>query len=174
MIPTSRGETLAQRARDIARAELASEAQDQLECIVFDLAGEQYAVDIGYVREVHPLTSLTPIPCTPSFVLGIINVRGQLYPVLELKRLLSLPDGGLTNATRAIVIHDDAMEFAIVADAIIGVRAFSAREVAPAPPTLSGMGSDFVRGVAPGRVVILDAAAILAHPGLVVNEEIER
>jgi purine-binding chemotaxis protein CheW len=174
MSKLSRTEVLARRAQEISCAEQAVDVEDRFDCIVFDLATEKYAVEIRHVREVHPLTGLTPIPCTPAFVLGVINVRGHLYPVVELKRILGLPEGGLTNATRAIVIHDALMEFGIVADAIIGVRGFSARDISARPASLTGIGSDFVRGVSRDRIVLLKAESILAYPGLVVNEEVNR
>ncbi len=168
----TRDATLKQRAREIAREDQAPAPQDQLECMVFQLASETYAIETRYVREVHPLKDLTPIPCTPSFVLGVINVRGQLCPMVELKHLLGAPARGLTNATRAVIIHDATMEFGIVADAILGVRWVETADILPAPATLFGVDLGFLRGFTRDQVVILDAGAILAHPGIVVNEEV--
>ena len=107
----------------------------------FSASSETYAIEMRYVREVHPLKDLTPIPCTPAFVLGVINVRGQLCPMVELKHLLGAPARGLTNATRAVIIHDATMEFGIVADAILGVRSVATADILPAPATLFGVDS---------------------------------
>ena len=169
----ARAVTLAKRAQDIAREQKPERPRDLTECLVFDLAAQNYAIDIAFVREVHPLKSLAPVPCTPSFVLGIINVRGQLYPVLDLKRRLALPEQHLTNATRAIILHEPAMEFGIVADAILGVRALGAGDLVPRPVGPAGSEADFIRGVTRDRIIFLDAAALLAHPGFVVNQEVE-
>jgi purine-binding chemotaxis protein CheW len=168
----ARAATLAKRAQDIAREESAEDPRELAECLVFDLASQNYAIDIAYVREVHSLKSLTPIPCAPSFVLGIIAVRGQLYPVLDLQGLLAVPERRLANATRSIILGDASMEFGIVADAIRGVRRLGAADLSPPPAILPGSESRFVRGLTRDRIVLLDAPSILAHPGLIVNEEV--
>ena len=72
---------------------------DALEVLEFALAQERYAVETRHVREVLALRQLTPLPCTPSFVLGIVNVRGHMVPVLDLKEFLGLPQGGISQAT---------------------------------------------------------------------------
>jgi purine-binding chemotaxis protein CheW len=168
-----RDAVLRERARKLAQEEPKQASEAQLEVLVFDLGPETYAVETAFVREVHPLDDLTPIPCTPTFVLGVINLRGELSPVIELRRLLGLPERGLTNATRAVVIHNADMEFGIVADAIVDVRLLRTDEILPPPPILSGINARFLRGVTPNRMVILNAATILAYPGLIVNEHVE-
>lgn len=165
-----RDATLEERARLLAREDDAGEPQERLEVIVFKLAAETYALETRYVREVYPLKGLTPIPCTPSFVLGVINLRGELCPVIELKRLFDLPGNNLTNATRAIVVKDERMEFGILADAIIDVRRVPLSEIHPMPSIASGIESGFMRGITRDRTTILDAGRILAHRGLVVDD----
>jgi purine-binding chemotaxis protein CheW len=106
-------------------------------------------------------------------VLGVINLRGELSPVIELRRLLGLPERGLTNATRAVIVQNADMEFGIVADTIVGVRLLRPEQILPPPPTLSGINARFLRGVTSDRTAILDGAAILAYPGLVVDEQVD-
>ena len=95
---------------------MADEAERQL--VVFDLAGEAYGVNIGTVREIIRMQAVTHVPETPDFVEGVINLRGEICPVVDLKRLLGLPEHGLTNATNAVILHDAAMEFGVVADRV--------------------------------------------------------
>jgi purine-binding chemotaxis protein CheW len=106
-------------------------------------------------------------------VLGIINLRGELCPVIDLKDLFGLPEQGLTNATSAIILRDPSMEVGIVADVIAGVRSLGIAEIEPTPATLSGVNAAFLRGISRDQTVILDAASILAHPGIVVNEQVD-
>lgn len=81
---------LRDRAHLLARPpEQAATADTQLEVLEFRLAQERYAVETRHVREVCPLKDLTPLPCTPPFVLGVVNVRGCILPVLDLKIFLS-------------------------------------------------------------------------------------
>jgi len=78
---------LRDRAQVLARPpEQAAAADTLFELLEFRLAQERYAVETRYVREVYPLKDLTPLPCTPPFVLGVVNVRGHILPVLDLKK----------------------------------------------------------------------------------------
>lgn len=91
------------------------------------------------MREVYPIKELTPLPCTPSFVLGIINVRGQILTVIDLRRFFDLPIKGLTDLNKVIVIEHHEGELGVLADAILGVRSLCSSEIRPAPSTLTGV-----------------------------------
>jgi purine-binding chemotaxis protein CheW len=94
------------RARALARTPPQASAEGaMLELLEFRLASERYAVESQLVEEVHPLRDLTPLPCTPPFVLGIVNVRGRILPVLDLKKFFELPERGLTDLHRIILVR---------------------------------------------------------------------
>jgi purine-binding chemotaxis protein CheW len=141
--------------------------------VEFLLAHETYGVESLYVREVHPLKAFTPLPCTPAFVLGIINVRGQILSVIDLKKFFDLPEKRLTDLDKVIVVHDDTMVFGVLADAILGVRTIPLDTIQPSLPTLTGIRAGYLRGVTNERLVILDAVKLLRDPTLVVLEEVE-
>ncbi len=140
---SSKKEILKSRAHDLAR-EIRStdETTNSLEVVVFRLADEQYAIESIRVREVYPIKELTPLPCTPSFVLGIINVRGQILTVIDLRRFFDLPIKGLTDLNKVIVIEHHEGELGVLADAILGVRSLCSSEIRPAPSTLTGVARD--------------------------------
>jgi purine-binding chemotaxis protein CheW len=132
-----------------------------------------YGVESLYVREVYPLKELTPLPCTPPFVLGIINVRGQILSVVDLRQFFDLPAQRLTDLNKVIVLHDGTMAFGILADAILGVRVIPPDGVQPSLPTLTGIRAAYLKGVTGERLVILDAAKLLTDKALIVFEEVE-
>ena len=168
------GEILRARARALARVpESPPVAGAALELLEFSLAQERYAVESRFVREVCPLKELTPLPCTPPFLLGIVNVRGRILPVLDLKKFFDLPEKGLTDLHRIILIRGDGLELGLLADAITGVRSVSADSLQPSLPTLTGIREDYLKGVTAERLVVLDLARILADPKIVVHEEVE-
>jgi purine-binding chemotaxis protein CheW len=144
----------------------------ELEVIVFRVAGQSYAIESRYAREVHLLKDLTPVPCTPAFFLGVINVRGRFCPVIELRRFLGLPASGLINASHALVLRDEHMEFALAVDAVAGIRSARANALEPWQDGATAGAADFLRGVAPDRTLVLDAGRILAHPGIAVHETV--
>jgi purine-binding chemotaxis protein CheW len=163
------------RARAQALAEeLAAEdeADTVLEAVEFELANEHYALPIAQVKEVSLLKELIPVPCTPPFVRGLINLRGELCTVIDLKRFFDLPDTGITELNKIIIAQHGDMRLGILADAIIGVRRIRLQELQSGLPTLTGLRADYLRGVTSGRLAVLDAASILSDERLFVEEEV--
>ena len=172
--PSDRTTILRDRARALARpAEHAPAADTVLEVLEFRLAQERYAVETRYVREVSSLKELTPLPCTPSFVLGIVNVRGQILPVFDLKKLFDLPEEGLTDLHRIIIVRGHNLELGLLADLSLGVRSVPLSSLQPSLPTLTGIRGDYLKGVTAERLVVLDLASLLADPRIIVNEDVE-
>ncbi|MHB1291121.1 MAG: chemotaxis protein CheW [Sulfuricella sp.] len=164
---------LEERARALAREPARVESADEwIEVVEFILAHERYAVESEYVREVYPLEELTPLPCTPVFVLGIVNLRGEILPVIDIKKFFDLPEKGLTDLNKVIVLELEDMAFGIVADAISGVRRIPRAGIQPSLPTLTGIREDYLLGVTAERVVILDAEKLLTDEKLIVQEQV--
>ena len=162
------------RAEMLARPrEHAPAAGSLLELLEFRLAQERYAVETRYVREVHPLKDLTPLPFTPPFVLGIVYVRGEILPVLDLKRFFELPEQGLTDLHRIILVRGHDLELGLLADEIVGVRSIPVESLQLSLPTLTGIRSDYLKGVTAERLVVLDLARILADSKIIVHDEAE-
>jgi purine-binding chemotaxis protein CheW len=167
-------ETLKARARALARPLNGDQtAGEAIQVVEFRLAQERYAIEQKYVREVHPLRDLMPLPCTPKFVLGLINVRGQILPVIDVKRFFDLPEAGITDLHMVLIAHAHDIELGLLADAIIGVRSVPVDTIQSSLPTLTGIRAKYLKGVTSQRVVILDVLEILSDPKVVVNEEVE-
>lgn len=144
-----------------------------LEVIEFGLAHERYAIEAAYVREVHPLEDLTPLPGTPPFVAGIVNVRGRILPVIDIRKFFDLPEPGITDTHKILLVHTAEMELGILADTVVGVRSIPMDAIQSSLPTLTGLREEYLKGVTAERLVILDAARILADGRIVVHEEVE-
>ncbi len=170
--PEEEKNILRQRARVLAGEPEETGAGEELEIVEFLLAGERYGIAASYVREVCALNDLTPVPCTPPFVLGIINVRGQVVSVIDLKKFFDLPEKGLGDLNKVIILKADAMEFGILADVVHDVGRIALDELQPSLPTLTGIREEYLKGIARDRMVILDAQRLLADGKIVVNEEI--
>lgn len=172
--PEEKKRILKNRAKSLARQpEKEEDPGKQLQVVEFLLAHERYAIETAYIREAYPLKELTPLPGTPPFVLGIINVRGQILSLIDLKKFFELPEKGITDLNKVMIIHADEMEFGILADAIIGVRPVPFNELQPSLPTLTGIRADYLKGVTKERIVVLDAKRILSDKKIVVHEDVE-
>ena len=162
------------RAKALARPpENRRRAEADLEVIEFGLAQERYAIPTAAVREVYALKDLTPVPCTPAFVLGVINWRGQILPVIDIKKFFDLPEHGITDLHKVIIVHHEKMELGILADLIVGVRTVSLNALQPSLPTLVGIREEYLKGVTAERLVLLDVARILTDQRIIVQEEVE-
>ena len=162
---------LKNRARALAKEVEIPDANLQfMEIIEFSLAWETYAVESKYVKEIYPLKDFTPIPGTPPFVLGLANVRGQILSVIDLKKFFNLPEKGLGELNKIIIVRNELMEFGILADVIMGTRRVMLEDIGQSPPTISGIGAEYLRGVTKERMVVLDMEKILSDTKIVVNQ----
>lgn len=146
------------------------ETGEQIEVVEFLLAQERYGIESRFVREVYPLDSLAPIPCVPDYVVSIANIRGEVISIVDIRKFFDLPERGLTDLNKIIVLQDGRMVFGILADAITGVRRLPIQELQSSLPTLTGIRDAYLKGVDRNRVAILDGARLLSDPGLVVQQ----
>ena len=160
------------RAQALAREPAPKVTEAVVEIVEFSLATERYGIETGAVREVFPFKELTPVPCTPSFFVGIVNVRGRMIAVVDLKKFFDLPASGLHDLHQVIILHSAEMNLGILADDVAGVRSVPVSQLQASLPTLGGIGQHYLRGVTGERLVILDAARILADPRIIVQEEV--
>jgi purine-binding chemotaxis protein CheW len=159
------------RARALASVETPQDTpRGMLHVVEFSLAPERYAIESSAVREVQPLVELTPLPCTPPHVAGLINVRGRILGVIDLRRLFGEP-GDYAAATQVVIIRGRGLEFGILADRVLGVCEVASDTVQSPPPTLTGPRGAYVKGVTADRLAILDADKMLTDGKLMIDEE---
>ena len=170
--PAEKEKILRRRAHDLAKEPKKAGAGETIEVVEFSLARERYGIETSYVREVYPLRDVTAVPCTPSFVLGIINVRGQIISLIDLKKFFDLPVRGLGELNKVIILSSESMEFGILSDVIIGVRSLPLSGLQPSIPTLTGIRKEYLRGLTEDRLVVLDIGKLIADKTLIVNEEV--
>jgi len=168
-----RDEILKARAVELAREAVGEAAADtQIRVVEFVLAQEKYSIEPDFVRDIFPLKTFTSIPCTPSFVLGVTNLRGEILSVIDLKRFFNLPDKGLSSFTKVIVLESEAMTFGILADAVIGTQSIPLADIQPPLPTLTEVREEYLKGVTNDGIAILDAESLLSDEKLVICEEV--
>lgn len=163
---------LKERAERFARTapHATREETGQIECVEFSLAHERYALETVHVREICPLNDLTPVPLTPSFVLGIMNLRGHVLSVVDLKKFFELPEKGITDLNKVIVLGSPEMEFGVLADSITGVRSVRTDELTTGLVTLTGIREDYLKGVTPDRLIVLDGGRLLSDKNMIVRD----
>lgn len=143
--------------------------QTERHSVVFVLAGEHYGVDVADVWEIIRMVNITPLPAAPDFVQGMINLRGKVIPVVDLRERFGLKSTPPGKDTRILVVDVEGEDIGIVVDAVIEVKRIPLSAIEPTASVLTLEQSAFVDGVAnlDGRLVILlDMAEVLTREQL--------
>ena len=127
------------------------------EVLVFVLGGEEYAVDILKVQEIRGYEKVTPIPAAPAYLKGVVNLRGIIVPVIDMRIKFGLADPRYDSFTVVIILRVGGRVIGIVVDAVSDVVQLAASEVKPAPALGSVVDSGFLAGLATpgGRMILL-------------------
>ncbi|MCG3210445.1 MAG: hypothetical protein FOGNACKC_04076 [Anaerolineae bacterium] len=172
--PEDKQRLLKKRAKMLARVVARPpDAASFFQIAVFTLSGVSYAAELACIRDVFPLKELTPIPCTPPFIAGMVNVRGQILPVIDLEQFFDLPRHTEAGFKEMIILHAGDTELGLLADSIIGVRSIPIAAIQPSLATAPDRQAGYIKGVTPEPLIIIDPVKILADPRLIVNEEVD-
>lgn len=116
---------------------------------LFALAGESYAVPISLVQEIIKPKQITHIPHTPDFLRGVVNLRGKIVPVVDLRMKMGLGGGEMTRLSRIVIVRLGEQNIGMFVDSVAEVRRIEDGKIAPASPLISGPAdSDMLEGVA--------------------------
>ena len=158
-------------ALSVLQTEERSKQIESVFVVKFLLSGEFYCIEADYVREALPLKELTVVPCTPSFILGVINIRGQIFSVINLKKVFNLAERGISEFNKVIIIQLEEISFGIVADAILGTKNILQSSINKAPYSRQTGKNEYISGVTTEGHIILNGAALIKSPELVVNQK---
>lgn len=142
-------------------------------CLEFVLDGEYYGIDILKVKEINGLMDITAVPQTPMFMKGLINLRGKVIPVIDLRLKFGLPETGYDDRTSIIVIEFKSVhgqiQMGIIVDAVAEVINIPGENVGPPPDFGSRLKSEYIKGMAKIKdriIIILDIDLILTDEEL--------
>jgi purine-binding chemotaxis protein CheW len=142
----------------------AVEASEHLATFVLDR--EEYGVDVRQVQEIRRVGEITAVPRAPEFVRGVINLRGRILPVLDLKRKLGLGEVAIQRAARIVVVVVQDRALGLLVDGASQVLKVPASRVEPPPEEIVERGGDYIRGVAKLEdrlIILIDLGRALAH-----------
>jgi len=137
--------------------------------LTFGLDDEEYGLEILKVREIIGMMGITPVPRTPEYVRGVINLRGNVIPVVDLRTKFDLLRAEQTDETCIIVVDVEAVEMGIVVDKVLEVLDIVSAEIEPAPSFGDAVDTDFILGMGKtdGKVtILLDISRVLTDDEL--------
>lgn len=138
--------------------------QSDEQLVVFRLADEYYGLDIGTVQEIITWQPVTRVPRTPEFVEGIINLRGHVIAVIDLRKRFQVKQSEIGRETRIVVVEIGSLVVGLVVDGVSEVLRVPADRIEPPSTVISGIDTEFLRGVAKTDdrlIILLDADRIL-------------
>ncbi len=162
---------LEERARALAKS-AETHAGESMPLVVFSLANETYGIATEYVREVQPLRGVTPVPCTPDFVVGVINIRGSIHSVIDIRGFFNVQKKEMTDSTKVILVHAAGLEVGILADDVSGATSIPVSEIKPAPNAQGNSKDEYTQGVTKDMLIILNLEALLRDERIVIREEV--
>jgi purine-binding chemotaxis protein CheW len=160
---------LKRRAEQLAKLPISPDTGDEVEVLACRLGDERYAVETRCLRAVQWASGITPVPCTPSFVVGIVSVRGEIVTLLDLATMIGLPSsisGDDAHSYPVLLLGLPGVRAGLVADEVLGVERLKLAALRAAPS-----GREFVRGVGPHDTILLDLEALFASGRFTVSDE---
>ena len=130
---------------------------EELQVVTFNLGKEEFAVPILQIQEINRLVEITHVPKSPEFVEGVINLRGKVIPIIDLRRRFGLTQAELSRYSRIVVVNMDGRMVGLIVDSVSEVLRLSKDAIEPPPPVVAGIDSEYIRGLGKleGRLLIL-------------------
>ncbi len=135
----------------------AAAGEEILQLVSFTLKDEEYAVDILNVQEINRITEITQVPNSPDYVEGVINLRGKVMPVINLRKKFGIEEKETDETSRIIIMDIRGVTNGLIVDSVSEVLRIPADTVEPPPQMSSGLNSRFIKGIAKleNRLIIL-------------------
>jgi len=119
----------------------------ELQFVVFKLGNEEYGVNIMQVKEIVTYKEPVKVPNTPKFIEGIINLRSQIIPIVNLKKRFNIPGDEINDETRIIVMNIDSKQVGFIVDDASEVRTISEEDIENAPDIIAGIERKYITGI---------------------------
>lgn len=142
-----------------------TQSDEILQLVSFKIGTEEFGVDILKVQEINRMVDITKVPRSPEFVEGIINLRGKVIPIIDLRKRFNMDLSDHDKNTRIVVVDIEGQTMGMVVDSVSEVLRIPASTIEPTPDVVTSVESDYIRGVAKldNRLLIhLDLSRILS------------
>ena len=125
-----------------------SAASDELQLVSFTIGSEEFGVDILKVQEINRTVEITRVPQAPHYVEGVINLRGKVIPIIDLRKRFGLELKEHDKNTRIVVVDIDGNVMGMIVDSVSEVLRLPANTIEPPPELVTGINAEYIKGVA--------------------------
>ena len=169
-------EAPAQSRRSVSALSAVEAAEHETQVVTFHLGKEEYAIDILQVQEIVMMTEITRMPRAPRFIEGIVNLRGQMIPIIDMRKRFDMGTSEHTQDTRIIIVDIGQEIVGMIVDGVRDVIRLPDSAVSPPPPMIKGISAEYLRGIGQfderllimlelGRVLTADEQEVLRKLG---------
>ena len=151
-------------------------AVEDLQAVVFMLNKAYYGVPILQVKEIVKMTEITEIPNTPDFVQGIVNLRGKIIPIIDMRKRFGLPEEEVNENWKILILKSDDVLFGVMVDQISEVEKVPATLIEKPPKIVAGVNGKFINAIAKMEnrlLILLDIGKILSDEEKEILQDIE-
>jgi purine-binding chemotaxis protein CheW len=144
-----------------------------LQLVSFRLGEEEYGIEITKIQEIILMGEITRVPQTPAYVKGLINLRSNVIPILDLRLRFAMAEGAVADDTRIMVVNVKGKTVGLIVDAVSEVLRVSQDEIAPPPTTVAGLGREYLTGLVRREnrlLIMLDIDNLLDAEGIAATE----
>ncbi len=120
---------------------------NEIQLVVFKLGREEYGVSILQVQEIKRMMDITRVPHSPDYIKGVINLRGSVLPVIDLKKRLDLPPADYNDDTRIIIVKVEELVVGLIVDAVSEVSTIASDNIEPPTSVTTGASAQYIQGV---------------------------
>ena len=144
--------------------EMRAHTEEMLQLVSFNIGEEEFGLGIQSIQEINRMVDITRVPNSPEFVTGVINLRGKVIPIVDLRKRFGFPPKESDRNTRIIVVELGDMVVGFTVDAVSEVLRIPKNITEPPPPIVAGIGSEYITAVAKLEnrlLILLDLERIL-------------
>ena len=139
-------------------------SNNELQLVAFKLGREEYGISILQVQEIKRMTDITRVPHTPDYLKGVMNLRGSVLPVFDLKKRLDLPDNEYSDDARIVIVKVDEITLGVIVDAVSEVLTIGQENIEPPQVVAGGVIANYLSGI--GKIndrllILLDINSII-------------
>lgn len=139
-------------------------SNNELQLVAFKLGREEYGISILQVQEIKRMTDITRVPHTPDYLKGVMNLRGSVLPVFDLKKRLDLPDNEYSDDARIVIVKVDEVTLGVIVDAVSEVLTIGQENIEPPQVVAGGVIANYLSGI--GKIndrllILLDINSII-------------
>ncbi|MCS7386572.1 MAG: chemotaxis protein CheW [archaeon GB-1867-005] len=150
-------------------------ANDEIQVVLFSLNGVLYGADVHQVREVREVKEVTPVPYAPPYVEGVTNLRGEVIPVIDLKKRFNITEDKESKNKIMLVVHgEDKKVIGVLVDSVMEVMSISQSDIERTPDILSMSNSNYILGVAKrgeDLIILLDLRRIVSKKSMSLESQ---